>query len=244
MDQKEALKQLYREALERASTLQNTLGSELCFVPAICGRAYRDAERKVMVVGRAPNGWSMRLYEDSKSPEAWFPYGLSWVYSQKQADRSDILCRNDSIHKASVAHSKFWQFLRYYLWMRQMLPEQEKERFADAIVWSNLYKIASEKGGNPNAALRDETAELCDEILLAEIEYYDPDEVWFITRANGKERPDGLTGCQWFCRDRFPKTIVRLRENASRKKIYVFSRPERKRFEEVASTRSEFPHGH
>lgn len=236
----ENLKQLYQEALARTSYLKDELKTGLCFVPAVCGRSYRNAARRVMVVGRAPNGWTMPRYEDGgASPETWLSYGLSWVYAQKGSNGEDILCRDQSLHEASVRHSKFWQFIRYYLLARGIVTAQEKERFADGIVWSNLYKISFEEGEkkNPTRCLRNATAELCDKMLLAEIEYYDPDEVWFITRANGTEQPDEFTGCQWFCRGRFDRTIDWLCKNAADKKSYIFQRPESAKFEEIASAK-------
>ncbi len=80
-------------------------------VPAISGEKYFSLpeDKRIMVVGRSANGWSMPKYSQTDCEGKWFPYGLRWVYE------SGNFCADESDHKPSVTHSKFWQFIRYKL---------------------------------------------------------------------------------------------------------------------------------
>ena len=53
------LKGLYNEAI---NYIESKKEKNLAFVPAICGADYENCNSKIMIVGRAPNGWSfMRI---------------------------------------------------------------------------------------------------------------------------------------------------------------------------------------
>lgn len=169
------LKNLYENAFYIKEEL-NRGRAKLSFVPAICGIDYIKAPRKIMVVGRAPNGWSMQAYSPKHDSTigGWFDARLSWVYRD-----------GPGTHRKSIARSKFWQFIRYKLLKDGII--QDKLHFCDGIVWTNLMKISDQESGNPNDMLCEQTVEIMDQIMKAEIEYYKPDEIWFVTKKNTKE---------------------------------------------------------
>ncbi len=208
---KSKLLELYAEACDKAKNSTKN-GKDLIFVPAICGKNYANSVKRVMVVGRAPNGWSMGDYPNNGcAPEAWFEYGLSWVYQDGPAS-----------HKRSVAHSKFWQFIRYKLVENGII--ESKENFSDNIVWTNLYKISPKIHGNPSGNLRKITAKLMDDILCNEINYYQPDEIWFITKNNKKPPEDGDKDL-WFRKKHFENAVC-LVENQNNFSAILYNRPE------------------
>lgn len=61
-----------------------------------------------------------------------------------------------------------------------------QERWYQKIVWTNLYKIAPRKGGNPSEAWQKMQREVCVELLHAEIEFFNPTHILF------------MTGTDWF----------------------------------------------
>lgn len=216
---------MYKYAYNRKNEL-STDKVTLSFVPAICGAGYKESVKKIMVVGRAPNGWSMASYKDGGcAPESWFKANLSWVYQE-----GPIRCDNGEMHKPSVNHSKFWQFIRYNLSLNN--PNIDTKKFTDTIVWTNLYKISPEIKGNPSDKLCDETCGLMDDILLAEIKYYQPNEIWFLTK-NIKRQPEEGDKCRWIRKKEFPKTIEWLNEYKDKIKAVIYLRPENTRFDKV-----------
>lgn len=224
----EELKELYSKASIKKEELNKNKVS-FSFVPAICGANYNSSSKKIMVVGRAPNGWSMKSYHNGSRPENWFEAKLSWVYQD-----GPVRCDNGEQHEASVKWSKFWQFIRYNLSLQ--CSEIDRNTFSDMIVWTNLYKISPKSSGNPSDHLCRDTCELMDKILLAEIKYYCPDEIWFITKNKSKQPEDGDM-CRWIRKKEFPKTIDWLKNNNDKLKAFIYLRPEFTKFETVGKER-------
>ena len=56
-----------------------------------------------------------------------------------------------------------------------------RERWYQKIVWTNLYKIAPRKGGNPSEAWRKMQREACAQLLRAEIVFFNPTHILFVT---------------------------------------------------------------
>lgn len=56
-----------------------------------------------------------------------------------------------------------------------------QERWYQKIVWTNLYKIAPRKGGNPSEAWRKMQREACAQLLRAEIVFFNPTHILFVT---------------------------------------------------------------
>jgi hypothetical protein len=229
------LKNLYKEAveiIEGKNKGEIEEDKKLVFVPAICGKKFDGCPHKIMIVGRAPNGWSMPFYEDNDAvPDKWFESHLDWVIS------GEDLKRNGEKHNASIKYSKFWQFICYLI--RLKCPEIKKENFVDVIVWNNLFKISNGNSGNPNDKLCKETVELMDKILTAEIKYYQPDEIWFITKKNEKvdcKWTDDSYGDKWLFWKynnelAFEKTLEYIKTNDIKAKL--FYRPEHRKFSEI-----------
>ncbi len=145
-----------------------------------------------MVIGRAVNGWKYNLnLEDEQSIKQCtidIVTGLEkdnlgwveklWGYSGKN---------EKSIY--NTKRSAFWRLVEGIVGLQN--SAEANQFFTDSIVWSNLYKVAKfkdddkskggAKGGNPSPRLCKIEFELCQKILDAEINTYDPTTIVFLT---------------------------------------------------------------
>ena len=97
-----------------------------------------------------------------------------------------------SVHEKSVvrpeyskrtyrcSRSAFWQQTHNVL-VELGIVEKGDEFWASHLVWSNLYKVCPQKGGNPDAALMRLQFEDCKELLKWELDHYRPTRVLFMT---------------------------------------------------------------
>lgn len=222
------LKGLYNEAI---NYIESKKEKNLAFVPAICGADYENCNSKIMIVGRAPNGWSMDFYENNNCvPKNWFDAGLSWVYQNGPKKR------NGEEHKASIKNSKYWQFVRYLMFKS---GNCKNANFTDGLVWTNLFKISNRNLGNPDDSTCKETLQIMDNVLCAEIKYYKPQEIWFITKKNKKavgEYENNNSADNWLYwvfngKLAFEKTLNFINDNNVLAKM--FYRPEYRKFDEI-----------
>jgi len=101
------------------------------------------------------------------------------------------------------------------------------ENWQKQIVWSNLYKASYENGDNPTN-FYNEQVKLCNEILIKEIEFYNPSKIYFLTETKEKKNRT------WFCEEykgkyykettHFGDLYKYLRQKGV--KVFVLTRPE------------------
>ena len=210
----------------------------LTICPAIKGEEYKEGG--LMFVGRAINGWcplseSIRVEEGiedrikrcEKCTLDWVVGKNTWShciesncpYAKAQGDPIDGRGKN----------SPFWQMVKFIC-----KEEGITEDWYKKIVWTNLYKASYENGGNPSG-FYGEQIEICNKILIEEIEIYSPQKIYFITETNRKKLyPSNRT---WFC-ESYPDGIThfqRVYESLREKNIevYVLTRPEYQNKENV-----------
>jgi hypothetical protein len=137
------------------------------------GRRYSG---KLLVVGRATNGWGNQFYkadlEDCRRISDSFipttvPENLDWITQQWGT--------NDK-GKYNTNRSAFFRVLR----MLAKRIASDSDDCVDHICWSNLYKVAP-NGGNPSSRLMTIQFERCADILRSEIESYKVQNVVFLT---------------------------------------------------------------
>lgn len=147
--------------------------SELCVFSRGIGTDYNN---KLMVVGRATNGWR---HEVSKSDEQALkvlarslgPHSLDWVKKQWGVPE-----------RYNTKASAFWRFVRLLSLGVAPAPHTESWSF-DRVVWSNLYKVAPLKG-NPSGKLKKIQFADCVRILDKEIECHRPEIIIFLTNLD------------------------------------------------------------
>lgn len=145
---------------------------------------------KLMVVGRAVNGWDKECEWMHGEYADFSPYNmimtayskslinpLQWVIDAWGVNDMD----DNGKKKYNTATSPFWQLAKNVL--KQITPQNEwnEESWALKIMWSNLYKIAPAIGGNPNSTLCKLQYEFCKDILDYEITQNKPEYILFVT---------------------------------------------------------------
>ena len=142
---------------------------------AVSGQEYEKSNFRLMYVGRDLNGWNP--LEGNNVSEL-----VNSVLQSKAAE--EFL--HDAVHNPqyrdengritySINRSRFWQLCREI-----MNQAGEKESWAERIVWSNVYKVTYGEF-TVSKRLMDETYNNCLDILKAEIEFFRPNHIVFVT---------------------------------------------------------------
>ncbi len=156
----------------------------------------------LMVVGRAVNGWiegcTPSQLKDASQRE--------WVVNEALAsvtgtDRCPMLWVSDSWSGTSeynTRRSAFWRVVRETV-KGLGVADVEMDDWPSHLIWSNLYKMAPDQGGNPSGKVCSAQLEHCRELLFTEIATYKPKRVLFLT---------GLNWANSFLHDRVPSLEV------------------------------------
>ena len=175
------------------------------------GKYYDAQKTRLLIVGRAVNGWWSL---DTSSADSFvsgvtkelIQQGFDWI----KCDNG--LLRNDELEDGKyywLNKSPFWRTNKE-IWMNlsknNNFIDSEDNRWVDYIAWTNLYKVAPKKTGNPTAAMSKSQLEACKSILEAEIEYFNPTHILFVT------------GYEWFekFKDRFVAPFANVTKNVYR----------------------------
>ncbi len=167
------LKGLYVDLIsELAQKRDSYLETKLTVFSASAGTGYNG---KIMVVGRAVNGWNHYLDPNS---EASVKNCISSVQNALVTENLNwVKAHWGSRDKYNTRKSAFWRLAKAI----SATAKPNSEFHTDAIVWTNLYKAAKEEGGNPSRRLMNTQFQFCKQILDAEIDYYKPAYVVFLT---------------------------------------------------------------
>ena len=147
------------------------------FFPQVGEHYFNGNHKKIMVVGKACNGWvevgNEALFKADGTGIVNRPDQMEWVkkaWSRKKG-------------KYSTSHSAFWTFSRKVvstLLAHDLKLDNDLDYF-DYIAWSNLYKVSPCQGGNPDQEDCDKQVGICTDIFKAELEILKPDFVFFFT---------------------------------------------------------------
>lgn len=151
------------------------------FFPQVGAEYFNGNHKKIMIVGKACNGW----VEAGKSNdiEMLFKDGSGIVNRQDQMDWVKAAWPRN-IHDEngkklySTSRSAFWTFSRKVA--DSILGTKDINCF-DYIAWSNLYKVSPCQGGNPDQEDRNKQVVICTDIFKKELEILKPDFVFFFT---------------------------------------------------------------
>ncbi|MBY6204146.1 hypothetical protein [Halomonas denitrificans] len=169
------------DVLQPVAEGHSNRSEELCGFMALEGSRYR-AGRKLMVVGRAVNSWGKGYTpkqltssnrQDELIEQLFYDNGkcqMAWVNEEAGTD-----------DRYNTNRSAFWQAIRDISKKLGVWPEDEEDRWASRLVWSNLYKIALSAGGNPSNKLCNLQESGCIGLLREEVRVYEPDLVLFLT---------------------------------------------------------------
>lgn len=142
------------------------------FFPQVGEHYFNGNHKKIMVVGKACNGWvevgNEALFKADGTGIVNRPDQMEWVkkaWSRKKG-------------KYSTSHSAFWTFSRK---VADSILGTKGINCFDYIAWSNLYKVSPCQGGNPDQEDRNKQVVICTDIFKKELEILKPDFVFFFT---------------------------------------------------------------
>ncbi len=241
-----AKRTIYQGLIDRSDKDKLTLSH------AYCGSKYfdKDTKHKIMVVGRAMNGWLTFSNEDTKTDV------IEMLFAEDKCDNKekgpkpfcDVVnsCGNwykdeNGVQKLYFyARSSFWRLIRNLLVQfgeEEKAPDcfySHKKDWHQKIVWSNLYKVSPASSGNPTNDLIRSQIDKCVEILKTEIELYKPEYILFVTdywylkpsksKNDDKEYFMELIGDYRKCSSEY----IIGKQNKESHKIVICKRPERR----------------
>ena len=169
----ENLKRLYAELINDLSIKRVDYNeNKLTIFSASAGTAYSG---KIMIVGRAVNGWIHNL---DPSSDAEVQQCIRSVQNAIETENLDwVKAQWGSYEKYNTRKSAFWRLSKAI----SAVVNPDIAFHTDSIVWTNLYKAAKEEGGNPSGRLINVEFQLCKQILDAEIAFYKPTNIVFLT---------------------------------------------------------------
>ncbi|AKS43206.1 hypothetical protein WM2015_2849 [Wenzhouxiangella marina] len=151
---------------------------------AMEGRDFAKS-RKLMVVGRAVNSWGDGLtVSELRNRSTWGDFAdsihecagdckMAWV--AQSAGQSDGY---------NTYSSAFWRVVKLVSKDLGVWGEEDEGHWSSRLVWSNLYKLSPQAGGNPSNKLCELQEPGCIELLRQELIEYAPERALFLTGMN------------------------------------------------------------
>lgn len=204
---------------------------------AMKGTEYDRQANKLMIIGRAPNGWKSL---DCSSSEA---VGLDAQKCFESMGFDWIIDRGRGFENGQgyfLSRSSFWRVIKGIC--SEMNDITGLDRWFESIVWSNIYKVSPKDNGekgknrNPDNTLCKSQIGICRDILLKEIVTYKPTHILFITGYDwwfyDSKHEYGVQ--ELFCdckpeKNAFVEGKARFRNDELDIPVVIACRPERKR---------------
>jgi hypothetical protein len=133
-------------------------------------------EVALMVVGRATNGWGVYYNREKLKKTGDHRNGLEWVIAEMEGEIDLAQVIQSWTGKYAISRSQFWRVSQRIA--KSVLGRDEN--VFDNILYSNLYKVASD-GKNPSQGMINATCKNCIDILNIEIEIFKPKKILFLT---------------------------------------------------------------
>ncbi len=139
---------------------------------------------ELMVVGRAVNGWTQGIYptelNSSSSREEYAETIYRTVTRQDGCPMEWITECWGNQEDYNTRKSAFWRVIRTVIGELN-IADIDQNTWPSHIVWSNLYKLAPEEGGNPNNTLCNAQLSGCCSLLKLELSIYNPKRLLLLT---------------------------------------------------------------
>lgn len=172
---------LLREILLKVPGLYGTRDESIVAFVAAPGRLY---QHDLMVVGRAVNGWCSEPAKKVANPADMTSF-VERVRASSSATTEP--CALQTVMTEWNDRSKPYQYVRSAFWRTAKrvveglhIPGFQSREWANYLLWSNLYKVASTVG-NPGIRLQNLQRESCIELIELELTYFKPKRVLFLT---------------------------------------------------------------
>jgi hypothetical protein len=145
---------------------------EVCTFSLQWGKNYPFSKNEgLLFVGKSVNGWitkekdTLKLF-DLTNPNRIFAREDQMKWVNNQSGESNLY---------NTRKSAFWRLIK------KVAESYYPENWYSNIAWTNLYKIAPYKGGNPNSNLQKLQKKYCFELFEKEIELLSPKYVIMLT---------------------------------------------------------------
>lgn len=149
-----------------------------------------DYTGELMIVGRAVNGWGTGFTpHDLNDPDSRSNYAniIKDSVNAENLTECPMQWVTDSWGNSNVEYnpkrSAFWRTV-YRVLQELMIADQDDLKWPSKLVWSNLYKISPESGGNPNDMLCSIQFDDCVKLIQMELRAFNPKRVLFLTGNN------------------------------------------------------------
>ena len=149
----------------------------------------RLADGRLMVVGRAVNGWVTRFTAGAVADaEQRAEIRQRTVRRSNLADRCPMSWVEDAWGRIAeegynTRRSQFWKTIRGVLG-NTGLYDISRTDWPSSVIWSNLYKVSLARGGNPTTKLMRLQKPICYRQLAAEVDLWQPQRILFLTGLN------------------------------------------------------------
>lgn len=137
------------------------------------GNCYAGKPFRLLFVGRAVNGWEIEFKKDSI--EAVVDQVFDSAIDTGYISKGKVFDKNEK-EIYNYNKSPFFQLCHAVLNQYGI-----DDNWSEHMAWTNLYKVAPYKSGNPSNKLIRETLNSCARILRKEISYLRPTHIIFIT---------------------------------------------------------------
>ena len=162
---------------------------ELALTPHFCGEAYETSRARLLLVGRAVNGWEYD-YSICGSASEMAQTALTQRNPLEDVVKMDGFEASGRKRNYLYCRSNFWKLVKLVLaefgeadtgitrasWLGADHPDWNQK-----IAWSNLYKLAPFAAGNPDWRLIKPHIEDYVSLIQAELDFYTPRYVLFVT---------------------------------------------------------------
>ena len=200
---KQELFPLYQELLSKKTF------EDICAFCIQWGENFPSAKNEgILFIGKAVNKWI------SKETDVNILFG--------DDEKDKIFARDDQIQWVDERRydkaSAFWSVIKKTT--QNFYP---KEDWYSYVAWSNLWKLAPFKGGNPNVSLRDEQFDTCKKILEKEIEIFSPKFVVMLTSGwetdflyflNSSNHPQSELTIKWWSTYEYETRLYKINDVA------------------------------
>lgn len=205
------------------------------------GKNYDRNEVKLLLVGRAVNGWKL-MDENHPTPEKMAEWADDRLYCNAECG-SWVEKRGNALYVKGQSYrlGAFWNYAKE-IWLRLQptgYTEDSSSVWLENIAWSNLYKLSPESG-NPSDDSKNLQKKICCEMLKEEVRAFRPTHILMMTGWDGwaKNFADCFENCpaaeqRNICRGENKNEVyVEATAKIGDTKVVVLCRPE---FREKAS---------
>lgn len=180
---------LYRDLL---SDILDSYSSDrkLTGFSALVGSQYDKSDSRLLVYGRAVDGWrncwqpnspveeSLAKIQNIPEADKIAACEMNWIIRNRKKWASTKTGRRDGYN---YKFSSFWCGTRDVLKALEEKSVLSENEWPSRLVWSNIYKVSPSNGGNPQDELRSIQIPHCIQILQTEINNLKPRNILFIT---------------------------------------------------------------